>query len=104
MNSWKTTTLLFLITGFLISSITHGGSYHAFLQIFCATQFPDASVEYYKGPNTIEGKKAFLDGVNESQRDKSWYSWNVKTCERYFETLPMKEGLLSELQSTREEI
>ncbi len=68
-----------------------------------------AFVEYrmlntYKGPNTIEGKKAYLDGVNESQRDKSWYSWNVKTCERYFETLPMEEGLLSELQSTREEI
>jgi hypothetical protein len=68
-----------------------------------------AFVEYrmlntYKGPNTIEGKKAYLNGVNESQRDKSWYSWNLKTCERYFETLPMEEELLSQLQSTREEI
>ena len=58
----------------------------------------------YKGSDNIAAKRAYLDTYLEKQKGKSWYEWNLKTCEQYFETLPKVESLQNELNSVRNTI
>ncbi|TRX57601.1 hypothetical protein FNH22_15800 [Fulvivirga sp. M361] len=61
-------------------------------------------LQNYDGPNTIAGKRAYLDWQLEKQKGKSYYNWNVKNCNRYFEVLPNEQKLWKELEVIREKI
>ncbi len=68
-----------------------------------------AFVEYrmldrYEGPASLEGKRDYLERENESQKGKSWYAWNKKTCERYLEVVPHREELWKDLNKFRKKI
>ena len=58
----------------------------------------------YKGSESVVDKRAYLDAYLEKQKGKSWYAWNFKTCEQYFETLPKVDSLKEELESVRNAI
>lgn len=68
-----------------------------------------ALIEYrnlrdYKGPDTFEGKRAYLAIETEKQKGKSWYPYMVKTCNDYFEIKPNEKKLWTELNEIRIEI
>ncbi len=58
----------------------------------------------YDGPDSFEAKKAYLDDLNESQKDKPWYNWHIKVCGEYFQTLPRVDELKHELIELRSKI
>ncbi len=58
----------------------------------------------YNGPNSIEGKRAFLDAEVEKQKDKSWYVWIRKTCNNYFDYYPQSEMFKNQMKAIRSKI
>ncbi|MFC2098616.1 SGNH/GDSL hydrolase family protein [Bacteroidota bacterium] len=61
-------------------------------------------LQNYDGPETVAGKRTYLDAELEKQKGKSWHRWNAQQCDRYFETLPKEEFLWEELARIRGEI
>lgn len=58
----------------------------------------------YTGDGSIKDKRAFLEAKCETQQGKSWYPYQVKTCNQYFEILPEKKSINLEIIKIRDEI
>jgi len=82
---------------FIGNSITHGGTYHTFLQFYMATRFPNVKLEFYNAG--ISGDVA--DGMNKLSPEQahevfngrkflsfdenlSFYFYPVASCEEFF--------------------
>lgn len=68
-----------------------------------------ANVEFkrlkaYKGADTMEAKRKYLDDANEKNRGKSWYANGVKIVNTYYEYKPREEQILEELDQLRSQI
>ncbi len=58
----------------------------------------------YKGSNSLEKKKEFLYAENAKSKGKSWYEWDRKNINKYFQILPREKKLWKRLSEVRNEI
>lgn len=72
------------------------------LRVLYMIEFRD--LKDYQGDGSLADKKAYLEAKCETQKDKSWYPYMVKTTAAYFENLPEREGFEQELIDLRDEI
>ncbi|TSE04716.1 SGNH/GDSL hydrolase family protein [Aquimarina algiphila] len=72
------------------------------LRTIAATEF--RTLKEFKGPNTYEAKKAFLEAKNEKSKGKSWYFYEKKKAKEYFEVLPKQDSLWKALDTIRDKI
>lgn len=73
-----------------------------YLRTIAATEF--RTLKNFKGPNTLDAKKAFLIAKNEKSKGKSWYEYEKKKTKEYFKVLPKKDSLWKDLRRIRDDI
>lgn len=72
------------------------------LRVLYMIEFRD--LKDYRGDGRLADKKAYLEAKCETQRDKSWYPYMIRTTAAYFENLPKREGFEQELVNLRDKI
>lgn len=72
------------------------------LRVLYMIEFRD--LRDYEGDGSLADKKAYLEAKCETQKDKSWYPYMVKTTRTYFEDLPMRSDYENDLITLREKI